>query len=182
MRTPIASAIALATAAIGGTIGTSPTPRAPNGWRGFGVLDHDRLDHRQVGGDRHAVVEEARVIEAPVLVVDVFLVERPADALGHAALDLALDIGGVDRAADILDRGVAQDLDVAGLLVDLDIADMRRKAGAGALRVDRHLGADRPAGAPRLERDLGQRQRLEAAGVGAGRDRPCRPSIRPHRG
>ena len=35
MRTPIASLIALATAAIGGTIGTSPTPRAPNGWRGF---------------------------------------------------------------------------------------------------------------------------------------------------
>ena len=37
MRMPIASAIALATAAIGGTIGTSPTPRAPNGWRGFGT-------------------------------------------------------------------------------------------------------------------------------------------------
>src|SRR5271156_2320514 len=36
-RTPIASAIALATAAIGGTIGTSPTPRAPNGWRGLGT-------------------------------------------------------------------------------------------------------------------------------------------------
>ena len=37
MRMPIASAIALATAAIGGTIGTSPTPLAPNGWRGFGI-------------------------------------------------------------------------------------------------------------------------------------------------
>src|SRR5262249_29870361 len=35
MRTPIASLIALATAAIGGTIGTSPTPRAPNGCRGL---------------------------------------------------------------------------------------------------------------------------------------------------
>ncbi len=34
---PVASAIALATAAIGGTIGTSPTPRAPNGCRGFGT-------------------------------------------------------------------------------------------------------------------------------------------------
>jgi len=29
--------MALATAAIGGTIGTSPTPRAPNGCRGFGT-------------------------------------------------------------------------------------------------------------------------------------------------
>src|ERR1700751_763458 len=37
IRIPIASAIALATAAIGGMIGTSPQPRAPNGWRGFGT-------------------------------------------------------------------------------------------------------------------------------------------------
>src|SRR4051794_10240555 len=36
-RSPVASAIALATAAIGGTIGTSPTPRAPNGCRGLGT-------------------------------------------------------------------------------------------------------------------------------------------------
>src|SRR3954469_3468453 len=36
-RSPVASAIALATAAIGGTIGTSPAPRAPNGCRGFGT-------------------------------------------------------------------------------------------------------------------------------------------------
>src|ERR1044071_4744513 len=36
-RSPVASAIALATAAIGGTIGTSPTPRAPNGCRGVGT-------------------------------------------------------------------------------------------------------------------------------------------------
>ena len=50
-----------------------------------------------------------------------------------AALDLALDIGGMDRPADILDRGVAQDLDVAGLGVDLDVADVGREAGAGAL-------------------------------------------------
>jgi hypothetical protein len=63
------------------------------------VLDHDRLDHRQVGGDRHAVIEEARVIEPAVLVVDVFLVERPADPLLDAALDLALDIARVNGAA-----------------------------------------------------------------------------------
>src|SRR6202023_3510498 len=35
-RMPVASKIALATAAIGGMSGTSPTPRAPNGWRGLG--------------------------------------------------------------------------------------------------------------------------------------------------
>ena len=37
MRRPVALRMALAMAAIGGTIGTSPTPRAPNGWRGFGT-------------------------------------------------------------------------------------------------------------------------------------------------
>src|SRR5580704_10363240 len=132
------------------------------------VLDQNRLDHRQVGGYGHSVIEEARVIEAPVLVVDVFFVERPADTLRHAALDLALDIGGVNGPADILDRRIAQDLDLARLLVDLDVADMRRKAGAGALRVDRQLGADRTAGPSRFECNLGQRQRLEAASVGAG--------------
>ena len=37
MRTPRASRTALATAASGGTIGASPTPLAPNGWRGLGT-------------------------------------------------------------------------------------------------------------------------------------------------
>ncbi len=60
----------------------------------------------------------------------------------------------MDRAADILHCGIAQDLDVAGFAIDLDVADMGRPAGTGALRVDRHLGRDRPAGASGLERDL----------------------------
>jgi len=37
MRRPLAERTALAIAAIGGTIGTSPTPRAPNGCRGLGT-------------------------------------------------------------------------------------------------------------------------------------------------
>src|SRR5207248_8696627 len=124
-------------------------------------------------GNRHAVVEEAWIFEAAVLVVDIFLVERPANALGDPALHLAFDIAGVDRAADILDRRVPQDLDVAGLAVDLDIANMGREARALALGIDLHLGADRAAGAGRLARDLRQRQRLEAAGIGAGRIGPA---------
>ena len=52
-RLPAAAAIAFATAAIGGTTGTSPTPRMPNGWRGL-HLDDDRVDHRHVGCDRAA--------------------------------------------------------------------------------------------------------------------------------
>src|SRR5207302_5322607 len=100
------------------------------------------------------VVEKARIFEASVLVVDIFLVERPADALGNPALHLALDIARMDRPTDILDRGVAQDLDVAGLAIDLDIADMGGETRPLALRVDLHLGADRTAGAGRLAGDL----------------------------
>ena len=70
-------------------------------------LDQDRVDHRQVGANRHAVVEEAWVLQAAVLVVDVFLIERPADALRHTALHLALNIRGMYGPAHILDRRVA---------------------------------------------------------------------------
>src|SRR5215471_1609388 len=133
-----------------------------------GHLDHDCVNHRHVRGDRHAIVEEARIFEPSVLVVDVFLAERPANPLGHAALHLAFDIGRMDRAADILDRDIAQDLDVAGLLVDLDIADVGCKPWRLALRVDLHLGADRTAGARCFGRDRGQVERLEAAGIRTG--------------
>ena len=69
-------------------------------------------------------------------IVDALLAERPAYTLRHTALHLALDIGGMDRPAHILDRRVTQDPDVAGLRVDLDIANMRREARRLALRVD----------------------------------------------
>jgi hypothetical protein len=39
----------------------------------------------------------------------------------------------------------------------------------GALGIELHLGADRTTGARRLDRDIGQRHRLERARVGAGR-------------
>jgi hypothetical protein len=71
----------------------------------------------------------------------------------------------VDRAADVLHRGVACDGGLAGLLVHLHVRDVHAEAGAGALRVHRHLGRHRPAGARRLQRDLGEAQRLERAGV-----------------
>ena len=94
----------------------------------------DRVDHRQVGADRDAVVEKAGVLQPPVLAVDILLVERPADALRRTALELALDIGRVHRLAGVLDHGVAQDPGRAGFGVDLDIADMRRESRRLALR------------------------------------------------
>ena len=84
-------------------------------------FDDDRVNERQVRCDRNAVVEEACVIELAVVVVDVFLVQCPADALGGAALVLAFNVRGVDRATGILNDGVAFDIDLAGFCINLDI-------------------------------------------------------------
>src|SRR5258708_38167303 len=94
-------------------------------------LDHDGVDHRQVRTHRHAVVEEAGVIDLALLVVDVFLVQRPADALADPALQLAFDIGGMYGAADVLDRGVADHADDAEFDIDLDISDVGAEAALG---------------------------------------------------
>ena len=51
------------------------------------------------------------------------LPQRLADALGDAAMGLAMQDQRIDGAADIVDRGVAHDLDVPGVGVDLDLAD-----------------------------------------------------------
>ncbi len=77
-------------------------------------------------------------------VVDVFLVEGPADAVGDAALDLPLDIGGVDRAADILGRDKAQDRHLAGLGIDLDIENRVEKPGAMPLALTEAAAVIRP--------------------------------------
>src|SRR3954470_10523301 len=139
----------------------------------FGVrhFDHDAVEHRQVRTDRHAVVEEAGVIDLAFLGIDVLLVQRPADALGYAALELALDIAGVDGAADVLHGGVADDTRDAEIDVDLDVADMRAETAVGARGVELHAGADGAAHRGRLLGEFFQRQRLELAGVRAHRVR-----------
>ena len=143
----------------------------------IGDFDQHRVDHRQVRRDGHAVVEEARVLEAPVLVVDIFLVEGPADALRDAALQLALDIGGMNGGADILHGGVAEDFDRAGFLVDFHVADMGAEAGAGAARGELRMAVDGAAGGRRGRGDLRQGQRFEIPRVAARR---AGPAIVPH--
>jgi len=84
----------------------------------------------------------------------------------------------VDRPADILDRGVAQDLDVPGFAVDFDVADMRRKAGPG------------PCALTWISALIGPPVRVDLAAIAANDSgsklpawrrpgRPGRPSIRP---
>src|SRR5581483_12488992 len=98
----------------------------------------------------------------------VLFVERPADALADAALQLAFDIARMHGAADILHRRVTYDARDAEIEVDLDVADVRAEAALGALRIDLGLVADRAAHLRRLLGELAQGQRLELAGVVAG--------------
>ena len=67
----------------------------------------ERVQRRQLVGARHAVVHQRAGEElAARLVVDHLLVQRLADALRHAAVDLSLHLRGVDRAPDVVGREV----------------------------------------------------------------------------
>src|SRR3546814_6116063 len=86
---------------------------------------------------------------------------RSADALGGAALHLALDIGRVNGPADVLERGVAQHRDGPEVDVDLDVHDVGGEAALGADGVRLGAGTDRAAGRVRLGRQLAEAQRRE---------------------
>ena len=60
----------------------------------------------------------------PSLVIDGVLQQRLADALHDAAMQLAVDQHRIDDGAEVVDRGVLHDLDVAGVGIDLDLADV----------------------------------------------------------
>ena len=130
-RTPVACATAFAIAGAGAWIGSSPTPFAPRRAAGVRLLDQDRLDRRCVEGGRERVGLEPVLLEA-ALALRQALEEGEADALQHAALDLALDRGRVDRAARIARGDEPLDLDLAGRGVHPDLGDA---AGEGEDRV-----------------------------------------------
>ena len=99
--------------------------------------------------------------------IDVALLpHRLADALRDAAMGLAVDDQRIDAAADVVDRGVAGDLDVAGVGIDLDLAD--RAAVRKHRLVHLVVGDDREAvleivAAARPRGLLGEFEEIEAA-------------------
>ena len=161
----MAWSIALAIAAIGGTMLTLANPLGAIGMAGVGHLDQHRVDHPQVGGRRHPAVEEPGVIEPAVLVVDVFPVERPVDPLDDPALDLALDIGGWIAQPTPWAATKRRLVTLRGLEVDLDIAELGRKAGRHAAGIHRGCRCDRAAGQRFFGRDLLQRDRRKIADI-----------------
>ena len=70
-------------------------------------------------------MNEPDSICAALAVVDALLQSAWPMPCAAAAMRLAVQDQRIDRAADIVDRGVARELDHAGLGIDLDLADMR---------------------------------------------------------
>jgi hypothetical protein len=73
-----------------------------------GVLEVHGLDRRQLRGGGDQVVHEAPGQQLPLIVVDHLLEERATDALGHAAVHLALHDHRVDDLAAVVRDDVAQ--------------------------------------------------------------------------
>ena len=122
-----ASAIALAIAAGAPIVPPSPMPRNPPATAEF-ALDMDDVHHRHFGRGGDHVVDEAGGQKLAVIVVDEFLEQRRADALRHAAMDLAVDDHRIDDPAAILGDHVFQDLHEAGCGIDLHRGDVGRAA------------------------------------------------------
>ena len=111
----------------------SPAPLMPSGLSGEGVSTWSVSMRGTVVGGGQQVVHKGGVEQLAVFVEDELLVEGIADALGDAALDLALEDHGVDDAAAVVDDDVALDLDLHGLGVDLDDHGVDARGGGAAL-------------------------------------------------
>src|ERR1700736_2108257 len=88
-----------------------------------GLIERD-LDRRNIVGARQAVILIARGQQLAFGVVGYALVQRLADALRDAAVNLPRHQHWVDGDADVVDRGVAHHPADAGFRIDLDFADM----------------------------------------------------------
>ena len=94
-----------------------------------------QLNSGNFHGGRDQIIGEGHGARLAVFVVDQFLQQRLADALGDAADDLPLDHRRVDDGADVLGGDIAHDLDLAGLRIDVDHDDMRAGGKAAELGI-----------------------------------------------
>ena len=81
IRLPMACSIALASAAIGGQMLTSPTPFAPYGCAGFGTSTSTASIIGRSDATGAAVIQEPGVIQLTLLVVDVLLAQDVGRAI-----------------------------------------------------------------------------------------------------
>ena len=108
-----ASTSALTTAGSAPTEPASPAPLTPSG---LVLVGPDCLE---IGAEivrvRHGVIHERAGDELAGFVVDDMLHQRLAGALRDAAVDLAVQQQRVELDAEVVDHGIAHDLDLAGV-------------------------------------------------------------------
>ena len=75
--------------------------------RQFGFKMHHR-HRRHLAGRRHQIIDQARGVDLALVVVDDFFQKRGADALGDAAMHLAVDDQRVDQSAAVFGDHVAR--------------------------------------------------------------------------
>ena len=103
------------------------------GMRRVRDLQDLRIDVRQIGANRNAVVQETRVLQPAVFAVDVLLVQRPADPLRSRTLELPFDVVGMDGLPSVLDNRITQDFGCAGFRIDFHVTDVACKRNASAV-------------------------------------------------
>ena len=170
--------MAFITAASAPVVPASPAPLTPSGLVVQGTGCSDRVEGRQHVGARHRVVHEGAGQELAVAGRTPRLPQRLADALGDAAMHLALHQHRVEDLADIVHRGVARDLDRAGLGIDLDLGDVAAvgevAAGPRPALVS-SVGADLALGGDARSSIRPMRRSVPATRKRAGLDSRCRP-------
>ena len=114
---------------------------------GISDLDDLSFDHRQIQAGRHAIIEQAKIAQVALAVVDVFLVERPSEPLCASALHLTFDVARMNCPAGVLGDGAAQNLTLAGIRIHFDIDQGYGKGRAHAARIDRGTADDRTTSA-----------------------------------
>ena len=120
-------------AAGAGMVPPSPAPLTPSGLSGFGVSTCSMRDARHVARRRQQIILECGGQRIGVVVVLHPFEQRVADAVGDAALHLAVDDHRVDDVAAVVRHRVVQHGDAAGHRIDLDLDHMRAVA-IGRLR------------------------------------------------
>ena len=87
-------------------------------------FDNLGREGREIVRARHSVIHKRSTQELPRCRIDRALLPHClADTLGGAAMGLAVHDQRVDAASDIVDDGIAGNVDPAGLGIDLDLAD-----------------------------------------------------------
>ena len=148
---------ALVTAGEAAIVPASPMPLTPSELTGDGVSVRSSSKDGTSAALGQRVVGEVARDELAVLVVVDALEQRLADGVHDPAVDLAVDQLRVDRRAAVVDRDVADDVDVAGLRVHVDHARVRAEREHEVLRVvERELLEPRLHALGQVLRDVGR--------------------------